>query len=48
MGMLEDPTSVAFYFITWFVVPMLALVGSGLAALLVGFARLVSRRRRNA
>jgi hypothetical protein len=48
VGMLEDGTVGFFYFSTWMLLPILALVGSGLAAAVVGLGQRVFRRRSKA
>lgn len=48
IGVLEDATAGMFYFFTSMILPILAVVGSGLAAAVVGLGRLAFRRRANA
>jgi len=43
IGMLEDGTVGIFYFITWMLLPIFALGGSGLAAALAGLCRVFPR-----
>jgi hypothetical protein len=48
IGVLEDPTAGMFYFFTWMLLPIFALVGSGFAAAVVGLGRCVFRQRSEA
>ena len=48
IGMLENGTVGFFYFSTWMLLPILALVGAGLAAAVVGLGQRVFRRRSKA